>query len=151
MQELLERRKGLKLILMSATLQADLFQEYFGNCPAVHVPGRTFPVRHVFLEDIEAKLASVKSVPGMSQGGGGGNGRGGGGRGGGRGRGLGGRGNGGGRGLGKEHRQLSNGSLKGIGNENGNGVAGPPLISPKAEDPIDYQLIVKLLTLLVTI
>lgn len=39
--------KGLKLVITSATLNAELFQNYFGgarNCPIVRVPGRTFPV-----------------------------------------------------------------------------------------------------------
>ena len=158
MQELLERRKDLKLILMSATLQADLFQNYFGNCPAIHVPGRTFPVRHIFLEDIESKLASVKSIPGMGySAGGGGRGGGGGGRGGGRdggkggggGRGGGGGGRGGGFG-GRDQKKGRSGNLNGSGNGNGGGPVGPPIISPKAEDPIDYILILNLLTLLVT-
>lgn len=35
------------------------------------------------------------------------------------------------------------------GNGHGSGSAGPPIISPKAEDPIDYVLILNLLTLLV--
>lgn len=44
----------LKVILMSATLNADSFQRYFGGeskCPMITVPGRTFPVKEYFLED----------------------------------------------------------------------------------------------------
>jgi ATP-dependent RNA helicase DHX57 len=37
---LLARRKDLKVVLMSATLQASLFSQYFDGCPAIHVPGR---------------------------------------------------------------------------------------------------------------
>lgn len=36
---------------MSATLDADKFSSYFGNCPTIHVPGRTFPVDVRFAED----------------------------------------------------------------------------------------------------
>jgi pre-mRNA-splicing factor ATP-dependent RNA helicase DHX15/PRP43 len=34
----------LKVVVMSATLDAEKFQEYFGNAPLMKVPGRTFPV-----------------------------------------------------------------------------------------------------------
>lgn len=34
----------LKVVVMSATLDAEKFQEYFGNAPLLKVPGRTFPV-----------------------------------------------------------------------------------------------------------
>ncbi len=34
----------LKIVVMSATLDAEKFQEYFGNAPLMKVPGRTFPV-----------------------------------------------------------------------------------------------------------
>lgn len=37
---------------MSATLNADLFSEYFGGAPVLNIPGRTFPVEQFFLEDI---------------------------------------------------------------------------------------------------
>jgi ATP-dependent RNA helicase DHX29 len=36
---------------MSATVDADKISEYFGGCPTLHVPGRTFPVDVKFLED----------------------------------------------------------------------------------------------------
>jgi len=38
------RRKDLKLIVMSATLEYEKFQEYFDSAPLIKVPGRTFPV-----------------------------------------------------------------------------------------------------------
>lgn len=37
---------------MSATVEASRFSEYFGNCPVISVPGRTYPVHVQFLEDI---------------------------------------------------------------------------------------------------
>lgn len=37
---------------MSATVEASRFSQYFGNCPVVSVPGRTYPVHVQFLEDI---------------------------------------------------------------------------------------------------
>ena len=36
---------------MSATLEADKISSYFGGCPVLSVPGRTFPVDVRFLED----------------------------------------------------------------------------------------------------
>ncbi|KAL8572372.1 hypothetical protein ACOMHN_023141 [Nucella lapillus] len=51
-RDVLPKRPDLKIILMSATLNADLFSEYFGYCPVVDIPGKTFPVEPIFLEDI---------------------------------------------------------------------------------------------------
>ena len=43
----------LKVILMSATLDADRFANYWvGNTPRMHIPGRTFPVKDYMLEDV---------------------------------------------------------------------------------------------------
>jgi len=36
---------------MSATLDAEKISSFFGNCPTIHVPGRTFPVDVGYLED----------------------------------------------------------------------------------------------------
>ncbi|XP_066368016.1 DExH-box ATP-dependent RNA helicase DExH3-like isoform X2 [Miscanthus floridulus] len=52
LKELLSRRRDLRLILMSATLNAELFSSYFGGAPTIHIPGFTHPVRAHFLEDI---------------------------------------------------------------------------------------------------
>jgi HrpA-like RNA helicase len=37
---------------MSATLNAESFSKYFGGCPVVSIPGRTFPVQEFRLEDV---------------------------------------------------------------------------------------------------
>ncbi|XP_031101813.1 DExH-box ATP-dependent RNA helicase DExH3-like [Ipomoea triloba] len=52
LKDLLPRRRDLRLILMSATLNADLFSGYFGGAPTIHIPGFTYPVRAHFLEDV---------------------------------------------------------------------------------------------------
>ncbi|KAG6971630.1 hypothetical protein JG688_00004363 [Phytophthora aleatoria] len=52
----------LKVILMSATLNAASFQRYFGGaavCPMIEVPGRTFPVEQFYLEDVLEKTQFV--------------------------------------------------------------------------------------------
>eukprot|EP01063_Lacrimia_lanifica_P040340 TRINITY_DN9102_c3_g1_i2.p1 TRINITY_DN9102_c3_g1~~TRINITY_DN9102_c3_g1_i2.p1 ORF type:complete len:705 (+),score=310.74 TRINITY_DN9102_c3_g1_i2:67-2181(+) len=43
-KQLSRRRKDLKIIIMSATLNADTFSRFWGNCPVGYVEGRTFPV-----------------------------------------------------------------------------------------------------------
>ncbi|XP_030381421.1 putative ATP-dependent RNA helicase DHX57 [Scaptodrosophila lebanonensis] len=52
LKHVLRERKDLKVILMSATLNAALFSNYFGGAPVLDIPGRTFPVEQLFLEDI---------------------------------------------------------------------------------------------------
>lgn len=51
LKSLLSQRSDLKIILMSATVDADKLSNYFNGCPTLHVPGRTFPVDVCFLED----------------------------------------------------------------------------------------------------
>ncbi|KAA8917721.1 hypothetical protein TRICI_000160 [Trichomonascus ciferrii] len=43
-KQVAERRPDLKIIVMSATLDAQKFQKYFNDAPLVAVPGRTHPV-----------------------------------------------------------------------------------------------------------
>ncbi|KAM3962195.1 LOW QUALITY PROTEIN: ATP-dependent RNA helicase DHX30 [Aphomia sociella] len=47
----------LKVIIMSATLDTEVFTRYFESCPVVDVPGRTFPVDVFHLEDIKKKFS----------------------------------------------------------------------------------------------
>ncbi|GAV86513.1 DEAD domain-containing protein/Helicase_C domain-containing protein/HA2 domain-containing protein/OB_NTP_bind domain-containing protein [Cephalotus follicularis] len=42
----------VKIILMSATVDSNLFSRYFGHCPVITAQGRTHPVTTYFLEDI---------------------------------------------------------------------------------------------------
>ncbi|XP_045484488.1 putative ATP-dependent RNA helicase DHX57 [Pieris rapae] len=52
LRDLIKVRKDLRVVLMSATLNADLFSDYFDKVPVLEIPGRTFPVEQVFLEEI---------------------------------------------------------------------------------------------------
>ncbi|XP_066909694.1 putative ATP-dependent RNA helicase DHX57 isoform X2 [Halyomorpha halys] len=52
LKDILYQRPTLKVILMSATLNAELFSGYFGGVPIIEIPGRTFPVEQFWLEDI---------------------------------------------------------------------------------------------------
>ncbi|QGA14617.1 hypothetical protein EYB26_002273 [Talaromyces marneffei] len=55
LRDILNRRDDLKVILMSATLDADIFMQYFGGpsrVGRVNIPGRTFPVEDYYVDDI---------------------------------------------------------------------------------------------------
>ncbi|KAL5000309.1 P-loop containing nucleoside triphosphate hydrolase protein [Aspergillus recurvatus] len=55
LRDILRHRKDIKVILMSATLDADIFKQYFGGHQSVglvHIPGRTFPVEDYYLDDV---------------------------------------------------------------------------------------------------
>jgi pre-mRNA-splicing factor ATP-dependent RNA helicase DHX15/PRP43 len=63
-KEVLQRRKDLKIIVMSATLNAERFQEYFEGAPLLDVPGRMFPVEIFYTPEPEKDylIASVRTV-----------------------------------------------------------------------------------------
>ncbi|WP_163336604.1 ATP-dependent RNA helicase HrpA [Desulfopila sp. IMCC35008] len=44
LKNLLQKRRDLKLIVTSATIDTDAFSKHFGNAPIVSVSGRTYPV-----------------------------------------------------------------------------------------------------------
>ena len=50
------QRPDLKVVLMSATLNADRFSEYFGGIPRIEIPGFTYPVEEIYLENILTKM-----------------------------------------------------------------------------------------------
>lgn len=54
----LKKNPNLKVLIMSATINAHLFQQYF-DCPSVRIPGRLYSVKMHFLEDIE-HLPNIK-------------------------------------------------------------------------------------------
>ncbi|KAK0414294.1 hypothetical protein QR680_007254 [Steinernema hermaphroditum] len=51
---IVKRRKDLKLIVTSATLDACKFSEYFFEAPIFTIPGRTFPVEILYTKDPES-------------------------------------------------------------------------------------------------
>lgn len=53
----LPARPDLKVILMSATVNAGLFSSYFSRAPVVLVPGITHPVEDIYLEQIVQTLS----------------------------------------------------------------------------------------------
>lgn len=68
LKDLLEHRKDLKVLVTSATIDAEKFSKFFGNAPVINVSGRTYPVEIVYLpnKEIEEVVAeiSAKGKPG---------------------------------------------------------------------------------------
>lgn len=48
LKELLTKRKDLKIVVMSATLNAERFQQYFTGAPLLDIPGRMYPVEILY-------------------------------------------------------------------------------------------------------
>lgn len=67
LKKTLKRRPDLKLIVTSATLDADKFAEYFNGCPIFTIPGRTFPVEIMYSREpesdyLDAALVTVMQI-----------------------------------------------------------------------------------------
>lgn len=64
LKQLCERRSDLKLIIMSATLDAEKFQSYFNSAPLLAVPGRTFPVEIYYTPEFQRDYldAAIRTV-----------------------------------------------------------------------------------------
>ncbi|PAV83987.1 hypothetical protein WR25_21862 [Diploscapter pachys] len=63
-KEIVKRRPDIKIVIMSATLDAGKFQNYFESCPLMSVPGRTFPVEIFFTPEPEKDYleAAIRTV-----------------------------------------------------------------------------------------
>lgn len=64
LKEILPKRPELKIVVMSATLNAERFQQYFEGSPLLDVPGRMFPVEVFYTQTPEQDYfsAAVKTV-----------------------------------------------------------------------------------------
>ena len=51
----LKRRKDLKIVISSATLDAGSFSQFFGDAPVIEVEGRTFPVEDKYQEPLHER------------------------------------------------------------------------------------------------
>lgn len=67
LRSLTRRRPELKVILMSATVNAERFSTYFNRAPILNVPGRTFPVQTKYLEDAIELTGHVVDEDGQVQ------------------------------------------------------------------------------------
>jgi pre-mRNA-splicing factor ATP-dependent RNA helicase DHX16 len=59
LKDLMQYRPELKLIISSATLNAQKFSAFLGDCPIFHVPGRMYPVEKLFASHPEANYVSA--------------------------------------------------------------------------------------------
>jgi ATP-dependent RNA helicase DHX8/PRP22 len=67
LKALLKKREDFKLIVTSATLDAEKFSKYFFDCPIFTIPGRTFPVEILYCKEpesdyLEAALITVMQI-----------------------------------------------------------------------------------------
>lgn len=64
LKEVVRQRSDLKVIVMSATLDAGKFQIYFDNCPLLTIPGRTHPVEIFYTPEPERDYleAAIRTV-----------------------------------------------------------------------------------------
>ncbi|KAL2044171.1 hypothetical protein N7G274_002876 [Stereocaulon virgatum] len=64
LKEVAQRRPDLKIVIMSATLDAQRFQSYFNDAPLLAVPGRTHPVQIFYTPEPERDYveASIRTV-----------------------------------------------------------------------------------------
>ena len=67
LRSVVTRRRDLKLIVTSATLNAEVFSNFFGGVPVFYIPGRTFHVEKMFakqpVEDyVDGAVKQVLSI-----------------------------------------------------------------------------------------
>ncbi|CAI6360148.1 unnamed protein product [Macrosiphum euphorbiae] len=73
LKDMVQKYLDLKVILMSANANLNIFSKYFNNCPIIDVEGNCYPVKDFFLEDIvemldykpsleEIKIAKKKNI-----------------------------------------------------------------------------------------
>ncbi|KAI9482586.1 P-loop containing nucleoside triphosphate hydrolase protein [Zychaea mexicana] len=63
LRQVLKKRKDLKVVLMSATINQQVFADYFGGAPAIEIPGFTHPVKDYYLEDVISMTSYVSRLP----------------------------------------------------------------------------------------
>ncbi|EDR15839.1 uncharacterized protein LACBIDRAFT_301208 [Laccaria bicolor S238N-H82] len=67
LKKAVKRRPDLKLIVTSATLDAEKFSKYFFGCPIFTIPGRTYPVEILYTKEpesdyLDASLITVMQI-----------------------------------------------------------------------------------------
>jgi len=67
LKKTVKRRSDLKIIVTSATLDAEKFSEYFNGCPIFSIPGRTYPVETLYSREpesdyLDASLTTVMQI-----------------------------------------------------------------------------------------
>ncbi|KAK1380550.1 RNA helicase [Heracleum sosnowskyi] len=67
LKKVVARRRDFKLIVTSATLNAEKFSLFFGSAPIFHIPGRTFPVQTLYTKSpredyVEAAVKQAMTI-----------------------------------------------------------------------------------------
>jgi len=64
LKEIVKKREDLKIVIMSATLDAEKFQAYFSGSPLMKIPGRTFKVEKFYTQEPEKDylVAAIRTV-----------------------------------------------------------------------------------------
>ena len=69
LKQVAKRRRDLKVIVTSATLNAEKFSDFFGGVPIFHIPGRTFPVEiyygkvGILFNNVPCPISNLLSLP----------------------------------------------------------------------------------------
>lgn len=74
LKRVLETRRDFKVIISSATINAEIFSEYFGECPVVKIDAMTYPVTLIY-DPLAVETFSQSSAPSRNDNRGGRNGR----------------------------------------------------------------------------
>ena len=62
LKDAIRLRPDLRLIVTSATLEAEKFSDYFFSCPIFRIPGRIFPVEVLFASQQEDDYLSTALI-----------------------------------------------------------------------------------------
>lgn len=62
LKQLQRQRKDLKLIITSATLDAERFSSFFNGAPVLTIPGKTYPVEIRYRSPVEQKLDEAEAL-----------------------------------------------------------------------------------------
>ncbi|KAI5121300.1 hypothetical protein M0805_003769 [Coniferiporia weirii] len=62
LKKAVRRRPDLKLIVTSATLDAEKFSKYFFECPIFSIPGRTYPVEILYTKEPESDYLDASLI-----------------------------------------------------------------------------------------
>ena len=62
LKQTVKKRPSFRLLITSATLDAEKFSEFFGKCPVINVPGRMHPVEAIYVDPLNAKAVSGTGV-----------------------------------------------------------------------------------------
>jgi ATP-dependent RNA helicase DHX36 len=57
LKRLIDEGANIKVVLMSATMNAEKFSHFFGYCPIITIPGRMFDVEELYIEDYVSCVA----------------------------------------------------------------------------------------------